>query len=180
MNIHAWMYYRVRRQILRMGAIRSVWTTNAQRQESPRAHLITPTGAPCWRPPYLPHEWRLVRRDRGRRLVVALLVAFSMTVIDQGSKALALTRLSEHERIPLVGDLLGLQLAFNPGTVMSLGSGSTWVFTVIGTTATIALLYVRGDPSRSRGRSLSDSSGAEQWATSSIDSLPRRDSASVT
>jgi len=53
-----------------------------------------------------------------------------MTVIDQGSKALALTRLSEHERIPLVGDLLGLQLAFNPGTVMSLGSGSTWVFTL--------------------------------------------------
>lgn len=65
-----------------------------------------------------------------------------MTVIDQGSKALALTHFSEQERIPLVGDLLGLQLAFNPGTVMSLGSGSTWVFTVIGTAATIALVYV--------------------------------------
>lgn len=84
----------------------------------------------------------MVRRNRSRRLVVALLIAFSMTVIDQGSKALALTQLSENERIPLVGDLLGLQLAFNPGTVMSLGSGSTWVFTVIGVAATIALVYV--------------------------------------
>ncbi|ANP74837.1 signal peptidase II [Cryobacterium arcticum] len=64
-----------------------------------------------------------------------------MAVIDQGSKALALAQLSKQGRIPLVGDLLGLQLAFNPGTVMSLGSRSTWVFTVIGAAATIALLY---------------------------------------
>ncbi|MGX5769763.1 hypothetical protein ACWKWN_03315 [Microbacterium trichothecenolyticum] len=45
-------------------------------------------------------------------------------LIDQGTKALALAQLSEHERIPLLGDCLGLQLAFNPGTVMSLGSDS--------------------------------------------------------
>ena len=61
-------------------------------------------------------------------------------LIDQGSKALALAELSEDDRIPLLGDWLGLQLAFNPGTVMSLGSDSTWLLTVIATAASIALL----------------------------------------
>ncbi|MFB8147431.1 signal peptidase II [Microbacterium sp. NPDC057407] len=61
-------------------------------------------------------------------------------LIDQGSKALALAQLTERERIPLLGDWLGLQLAFNPGTVMSLGSGSTWLLTVIATVASVVLL----------------------------------------
>ncbi|BDI24218.1 signal peptidase II [Herbiconiux sp. L3-i23] len=64
-----------------------------------------------------------------------------MTVVDQSTKAFALAQLSEHERIPLVGDILGLQLAFNPGTVMSLGSESTWIFTLIGAAATLALFF---------------------------------------
>lgn len=143
------MYDRLRRQIIRQGAIRSVSTTwvypLVQRSTSRNlhhAHFDIRARPPSSRTPPLPHERHMVRRNRSRRLVVALLIAFSMTVIDQGSKALALTQLSENERIPLVGDLLGLQLAFNPGTVMSLGSGSTWVFTVIGVAATIALVYV--------------------------------------
>lgn len=82
-----------------------------------------------------------MRGDRSRRLVTACLVALSMAVIDQGTKALALAQLSEQERTPLVGDLFGMQLAFNPGTIMSFGSSSTFVFTVIGTVAVIALFY---------------------------------------
>lgn len=82
-----------------------------------------------------------MRRSRSWRLAIACLVALAMAVVDQGTKAMALAQLSEQERIPLIGDLLGLQLAFNPGTVMSLGSGSTWVFTVIGIVAVIALFY---------------------------------------
>lgn len=82
-----------------------------------------------------------MRRRRSWRLAVACLVALAMAVVDQGTKAVALAQLSEQERIPLIGDLLGLQLAFNPGTVMSLGSSSTWVFTVIGIVAVIALFY---------------------------------------
>lgn len=82
-----------------------------------------------------------MRRRRGWRLAVACLVALAMSVVDQGTKALALAQLSEQERIPLIGDVLGLQLAFNPGTVMSLGSNSTWVFTLVGIVAVIALFY---------------------------------------
>jgi signal peptidase II len=84
---------------------------------------------------------RRQRLGRRRRFVLACLVALIVTLIDQGTKALAITQLSDRERIPLMGELFGLQLAFNPGTVMSLGSTSTWVFTVVGTVATVALLF---------------------------------------
>lgn len=75
-----------------------------------------------------------------RRFLLAFAVAASAVLIDQGTKTLALTYLSEHERIPLLGDALGLQLAFNPGTVMSFGADATWVLTVVATAASVALL----------------------------------------
>lgn len=92
-------------------------------------------------PPDTEGEHPRLHRDRHRRLAMACLVALTIAVVDQSTKALAIAQLSTRERIPLIGDLLGLQLAFNPGTIMSLGSGSTWVFTIVGTAATIALFY---------------------------------------
>jgi signal peptidase II len=77
---------------------------------------------------------------RPRLFLLACAVAAGAVLIDQGTKALALAELSEQDRIPLLGDWLGLQLAFNPGTVMSLGSGFTWLLTLIAAAATVALL----------------------------------------
>ncbi len=71
-------------------------------------------------------------------------------LIDQASKAAALSTLSEDERIPLLGDLLGLQLAFNPGALLSLGSGVTWLLTLLGVVATV-LLIVAATRARSTG-----------------------------
>lgn len=79
-------------------------------------------------------------RVRLRWFLLACAVAAGAVLIDQGSKALALAQLSEDDRIPLLGDWLGLQLAFNPGTVMSLGAGATWLLTVIAAAASVALL----------------------------------------
>ncbi|KYH42917.1 signal peptidase II [Branchiibius sp. NY16-3462-2] len=81
-------------------------------------------------------------RVRLRWFLLACAVAAGAVLIDQGSKALALAQLSSARMtaIPLLGDWLGLQLAFNPGTVMSLGSDSAWLLTVIATAASIALL----------------------------------------
>ncbi|WP_394278152.1 signal peptidase II [Microbacterium sp.] len=63
-----------------------------------------------------------------------------MTVlIDQATKANALSALSPTQRVPLLGDLLGLQLAFNPGALLSLGSDVTWLLTLLGVVATAAL-----------------------------------------
>ena len=79
-------------------------------------------------------------REQTRRFAVACLAAAVVVLVDQATKAAALGGLSQEERIPLLGDLLGLQLAFNPGTVMSLGAGATWLLTVIAAAASVALL----------------------------------------
>ncbi|MDX2377736.1 signal peptidase II [Microbacterium sp. LRZ72] len=79
-------------------------------------------------------------RDQARRFAVACIAAAGVVLLDQASKAAALAELSERERIPLLGDLLGLQLAFNPGAILSLGSGATWLLTLLGTAATVLLV----------------------------------------
>ncbi|GEK86581.1 signal peptidase II [Microbacterium aerolatum] len=81
------------------------------------------------------------------RYAFAFIAAGLIVLVDQASKAVALAGLSETERIPLLGDLLGLQLAFNPGAMLSFGSGATWVLTVLGV-AVIAALFVAAKRSR--------------------------------
>ncbi len=83
---------------------------------------------------------RATERGRARRFLLAVGVAAVAVLVDQGAKALALAQLREDERIPLLGDWLGLQLAFNPGTVMSLAADATWLLTAVAGAASIALL----------------------------------------
>ena len=87
---------------------------------------------------------------RSRMFAVACFTAAAVTLVDQASKAAALTWLSEQQRIPLLGDLLGLQLAFNPGAILSFGSGATWLITLIGIIA-VGLLGVAASRARTPG-----------------------------
>lgn len=80
------------------------------------------------------------QRGRWRLTAGALLIAVVVALIDQGTKAWAEATLSEHERIPLIGDLLGLQLAYNPGAAFSFGEGSTWVFASVAVAATVTAI----------------------------------------
>ncbi len=68
------------------------------------------------------------------------MIALLVVLIDQGTKAWAEATLSEYERIPLVGDLLGLQLAYNPGAAFSFGADSTWVFAVVAVAAAVTAI----------------------------------------
>lgn len=90
-------------------------------------------------------------RENSPRYGIAFVVAGIVVLIDQASKAAAIAGLSRTERIPLLGDALGLQLAFNPGAILSLGSGATWVLTVVGVAA-VAALFVAATRARTRGR----------------------------
>lgn len=60
-------------------------------------------------------------------------------MLDQGTKAWVLVTLVEGERIPVLGDLLGLRLLFNPGAALSIAEGMTWILTII---ATAVVVYV--------------------------------------
>ena len=76
---------------------------------------------------------------QARRFAIFCVTAGSVVMTDQVSKAAALSGLSETERTPLVGEMLGLQLAFNPGAMLGLGSSATWLLTVLGVTAVVVL-----------------------------------------
>lgn len=78
--------------------------------------------------------------DRLRRFATALIVAAGIVLVDQASKALAISELSQNQRVPLLGELLGLRLAFNPGAIFSFGSSATGLITLIGVAATALLL----------------------------------------
>lgn len=80
------------------------------------------------------------RRRRWRLTAWALLIAVAVILIDQGTKTWAEATLSEDARIPLIGDLLGLQLAYNPGAAFSFGESSTWVFAVVAVGATVTAI----------------------------------------
>lgn len=70
----------------------------------------------------------------------ALLIAVIVVLIDQGTKVWAEATLTERERIPLIGDLLGLQLAYNPGAAFSFGESFTWVFALLAVAATVTAI----------------------------------------
>ncbi|WP_243226687.1 signal peptidase II [Microbacterium sp. CIAB417] len=79
-------------------------------------------------------------RNRRTRLAIACAITAAVVLIDQATKAAALSGLSTERRVPLLGDLLGLQLAFNPGATLSLGASFTGLLTLLG--AAIVILLV--------------------------------------
>jgi signal peptidase II len=68
-------------------------------------------------------------------------VAVLVLVVDQLTKWWALASLTPGVRRPLIGDLLGLQLTTNSGAAFSVGTQSTWVFTIIAAAAVIVIVW---------------------------------------
>lgn len=70
----------------------------------------------------------------------ALLTAASIILIDQLTKLWAVATLEGQSRIRLLGELFGFDFVRNPGAAFSLGTSSTWLFTVISAVITVLLL----------------------------------------
>jgi len=51
--------------------------------------------------------------------------------LDQLSKFLVVTNLTEGEVVPVLGNVLQWQFVRNPGAAFSLASGMTWIFTIL-------------------------------------------------
>lgn len=78
-----------------------------------------------------------------RRLVAGLVALAAVTlVLDQATKAWALAALDEGVRHPVLGDLLGLQLLFNPGAALGLATGTTWLLTLVAITVVVVIVRV--------------------------------------
>ncbi|OLT50558.1 signal peptidase II [Cellulosimicrobium sp. CUA-896] len=71
---------------------------------------------------------------RPRRSLVAwtVVLAAVVLVVDQLTKWWAESSLElGDDTIPLVGDLLGLRLLYNPGAALSIATGMTWLLTIV-------------------------------------------------
>lgn len=64
-------------------------------------------------------------------LWIVLSVGAIALAMDLWSKSWALNNLVEGEKQPFIGSFITLQLIHNPGAAFSLGSGSTWIFTIL-------------------------------------------------
>ncbi len=73
-----------------------------------------------------------------------LITAFVVIVADQAAKIWAVERLQGKAAIHVIGDFLKLSFVRNPGAAFSLGTGSTWVFTIIATIVCIVIIRISG------------------------------------
>lgn len=75
-----------------------------------------------------------------RRLNIAVVIAAVVVVVDQLTKAWALSSLTESTTRKVVGDLLGFRLVHNPGAALSIATGMTWVLTVVAVAVIVVVL----------------------------------------
>lgn len=93
---------------------------------------------------------RVTRRGSIGVLVVVAVIGY---VLDQSTKAWAVSALDPGSPRELVGSLLKLHLTFNPGAAFSIGTNATWVLTLIATVV-IAFTIYSARKLRSRGWAL--------------------------
>ena len=77
---------------------------------------------------------------RRSRATLALAVAALALLADIGTKVLAVDRLTDHPPVRLVGDLLQLNLARNPGAAFSTGTSFTPVISIVAAVAAVVTL----------------------------------------
>ena len=66
---------------------------------------------------------------------IAAGIALVVLIVDQLSKAWAEATLQLGVRTPVLGDALGIKLIYNPGAAFSIGTGFTWIFTLVAAAA---------------------------------------------
>lgn len=78
-------------------------------------------------------------RPLATRVPVVLAVAVLVVAVDQLTKVWAQSALADGAPVPVLGQVLQFRLLYNPGAAFSIGTGSTWVFTVITAVAVVVL-----------------------------------------
>lgn len=60
------------------------------------------------------------------------MVALCVYLVDQIAKVLVVSNLYEGQQVQVLGQLLQFHFVKNPGAAFSIGSGSTWIFSIVG------------------------------------------------
>lgn len=78
----------------------------------------------------------------GGRLPWLLGVAVVVLVVDQATKAWALSSLQRDVRHALWGEALGIQLVFNPGAALGMGMRATWLLPIFAVMAIATIVWI--------------------------------------
>ena len=81
-----------------------------------------------------------------RRPVTVAAVAAAVLLVDQATKFWAESALTDRAPVEVLGEFLRLRLLYNPGAAFSIGSGSTWVFTVLAAVAVVVIIRFAARP----------------------------------
>jgi signal peptidase II len=74
-------------------------------------------------------------------LLVLALVALGVYALDQLSKFLVVSNLTEGDVVRVLGDVLQMHFVRNPGAAFSLASGMTWIFSLIATAVVVFIIW---------------------------------------
>ncbi|WP_018684539.1 signal peptidase II [Actinokineospora enzanensis] len=77
-----------------------------------------------------------------RQAVLMILAAVLVYILDLVTKVIIVSTMAGHEPIKLLGGLFYLQLIRNSGAAYSMGSGMTWVFTIIAAAVVVAMVWI--------------------------------------
>ena len=75
-----------------------------------------------------------------KALIVLALVAVVVYVLDQVTKFLIVSNLTEGEQVKAIGELLQFHFVKNSGAAFSIASGSTWIFSIAASAVTIFII----------------------------------------
>ncbi len=81
-----------------------------------------------------------------RHLPMVLAVAAVVLALDQATKFWAEATLAGRAPVPVLGDFLRFQLVHNAGAAFTIGTGATWIFTIVAAVAVVVLLWFATRP----------------------------------
>ncbi|MGV8885078.1 MAG: signal peptidase II [Microbacteriaceae bacterium] len=76
-----------------------------------------------------------------KALAILAVVAVFVYILDQVSKFLVVSNLTEGVSVEIFGEFLRFTFVRNPGAAFSIGTGSTWIFAILATAVAIFILF---------------------------------------
>ena len=69
-------------------------------------------------------------------------IAAGVVAIDQVSKAIVVSVMTEGEAVPVWGNVLIVEFVRNPGAAFSFASGATWIFSLLAAGVTVVIVWL--------------------------------------
>ncbi|TFC92558.1 signal peptidase II [Cryobacterium sinapicolor] len=83
-------------------------------------------------------------KKRPGALILLAVVALGIFALDQISKYLVVSRLTEGDIVRVLGDVLQMHFVRNPGAAFSMAAGMTWIFSIIAVAVVVLIVWFAG------------------------------------